>query len=220
MHRGDLLSLKRRSKKCRASYILLAVLILLAAVTAVMVQELSEHFAEIAEFRSREAATDVMTAAVDETLSLCGDDTLYRINNDSSGRVISAQLNTAAANRLKNTLTREIELGLEEMGDEGVLIPLGTLLGIPVFSGRGTSLRLGVQQLGAVDSEFSSSIESAGINQTRLTVYVKVTAEIRIILPDGHKDISISEDYIINDSIIVGDIPQAIYGNGIGMAYR
>ncbi len=220
MHRGDLLSLKRRSKKCRASYILLAVLILLAAVTAVMVQELNEHFAEIAEFRSREAATDVMTEAVEETLSLCGDDTLYRINTDSSGRVMSAQLDTAAANRLKNTLTRQIELGLEEMGDEGVLIPLGTLLGIPVFSGRGTSLRLGVQQLGAVDSEFSSSIESAGINQTRLTVYVKVTAEIRIILPDGHKDISISEDYIINDSIIVGDIPQAIYGNGIGMAYR
>ena len=220
MHRGDFLSLKRRSKKCRASYILLAVLILLATVTAVMVQELSEHFAEIAEFRSREAATDVMTAAVDETLSSCGDDTLYRINTDSSGRVMSAQLDTAAANRLKNTLTRQIELGLEEMGDEGVLIPLGTLLGIPVFSGRGTSLKLGVQQLGAVDSEFSSSIESAGINQTRLTVYVKVTAEIRIILPDGHKDISISEDYIINDSIIVGDIPQAIYGNGIGMAYR
>ena len=220
MHRGDILSLKRRSKKCWASYILLAVLILLAAVTAVMVQELSEHFAEIAEFRSREAAADVMTEAVEETLSSCGEDTLYRINTDSSGRVMSAQLDTVAANRLKNTLTRQIELGLEEMGDEGVLIPLGTLLGIPVFSGRGTSLRLGVQQLGAVDSEFSSSIESAGINQTRLTVYVKVTAEIRIILPDGHKDISISEDYIINDSIIVGDIPQAIYGNGIGMAYR
>lgn len=209
IHRGDLLSLKRRSKKCRASYILLVLFTMLIVVVVVMIHELNEHLEEIAEFRSREAATEVMTSAIDRTLTRCGGDKLYSINVDENGKVLSVQMDTSAANRLKNILTEETERGLEKLGQDGISIPLGTLLGIPLFSGKGTAVKLGVQQLGAVESDFSSRLESAGINQTRLTVYVTVNVEIRAILPDGHGDIKVREDYIINDSIIVGDIPKA-----------
>ena len=122
--------------------------------------------------------------------------------------MIAAQLDTAAANRLKNRLTEEVSCGLSELDENGISIPIGTLLGIPLFSGKGHSIDLGVQQLGAVKSEFSSKLEAAGINQTRLTVYVTITVEIRAILPNGHRDISVCEEQIINDSLIVGDIPQ------------
>ena len=202
------MSLKRASVKCRLSYILLAVLagVILLAVCAV--GELREHLGEITEYKGKQAATEIITAAVEKTVCRSCDSELYSMMTDESGNVISVSLDTAKANRMKNLLTGEIEKSIEELGDEGINIPLGTLLGIPLFTGKGSSLELGIQQLGAVRSDFSSKLESAGINQTRLTVYVTVTVEIRAILPNGHKDITVSEEQIINDSLIVGDIPQ------------
>ena len=79
---------------------------------------------------------------------------------------------------------------------------------MPFFTSKGAAFELGVQQLGAVTGDFSSTLESAGINQTRLTVMITVTVEIRAILPDGHTDINAQEEYIINDCMIVGDIPE------------
>lgn len=203
------MSLKRASKKCRASYILLAVLFFALVIGICIVHELYKHLAEISEYRGREAATEIITSAVSRTISRCDTEELYLLSTDEKGRVLSAQLNANAANRLKNVLIEETERGIEELGNRGISVPIGTLLGIPFVSGRGADIDLGVQQLGAIKSELNSSFESAGINQARLTIYVTVTVEIRAILPDGHTDITVSEEHIISDSLIVGDIPQA-----------
>lgn len=203
------MSLKKTSKKCRASYILLVVICVVMVAVISIIHEMYKHLAEISEYRGREAATSIITSAVDSTISRCDTAELYTLTTDGSGKVLSAQLDANAANRLKNILIEETEAGLEELGNDGISIPIGTLLGIPFISGKGMDIDLGVQQLGAVRSELTSSFESAGINQTRLTICVTVTVEVRAILPDGHTDISVTEEHIISDSLIVGEIPQA-----------
>lgn len=203
------MSLKKASKKCRASYILLTLVLVAAMIVLCIVHELYKHLEEISEYRGREAATEIITEAVDRTNSRCNAAELYTLTTDDSGKVLSAQLDANAANHLKNVLIEETESGLEELGNKGISVPIGTLLGIPFVSGRGADVDLGVQQLGAVKSELNSAFESAGINQTRLTIYVTVTVEIRAIMPNGHTDISVTEEHIICDSLIVGDIPQA-----------
>ncbi|MBQ8967942.1 sporulation protein YunB [Ruminococcus sp.] len=202
------MSRRHTSKKCKLSYILLIIIILMIAAAAAAACEIGEHLAEIAEYRGRAAATEIVTAAVDRTMSRCKDEKLYQLVCDEKGRVLSAELNAASANRLKNILTEEIEHGLEKLGEEGIAIPVGTLLGIPVFTGKGAAFELGVQQLGAVTARLSSDLQSAGINQTRLTVNVTVTVSIRAILPDGHNDITVTEEHIISDNMIVGEVPH------------
>lgn len=202
------MSRRRASKKCRASYIILAVIVVIVVTVTCMAHELNEHLAEITEYRGRKAATEVLTAAVERTMARCGDTQLYRLGYDDSGQVISARLDVNAANRLKNILTEEVGRGIDKLGEDGISIPFGTLLGVPFFTGKGAAFELGVQQLGAVTGDFSSTLESAGINQTRLTVMITVTVEIRAILPDGHTDITTQEEYVINDCMIVGDIPE------------
>ena len=202
------MSRKRVSRKCKASYIFLVLLFLIVLTLICMIGEVHEHFADITEYRCREAATEIITDAVARTISSYSCDDIYTVTKDKNGSVVYSQLNTDPANRIKNILTREIESDLEMLGDNGISIPLGTLLGIPLFSGNDATIQLEVQQLGSVKSEFRSNLESAGINQTRLTVYTVVTVDIRAILPDGHRDISVKEEYLIADCIFVGDIPQ------------
>lgn len=206
------LSRKRASRKCKASYIILAILIVIIAAGICIVGELREHLAEIAEYRSREAATDIITAAVDRTISKCPCCDIYKLSTDENGKVLSAQLNADSANRVKNILTEEVENGLNKLDEDGISIPIGTLIGVPLPAIGSNSIDLSVQQIGAVKSEFRSTLETAGINQSRLTVYAVVTVDIRAILPNGHTDISITEEHIITDCLIIGEVPQSYFG--------
>ena len=206
------MSRKRVSRKCKASYIILVILIVIIATGICIVGELREHLAEIAEYRCREAATDIITAAVDITISRCPCCDIYKLSTDEKGKVLSAQLNADSANRVKNILTAEVEKELNKLDKDGISIPIGTLIGIPLPAVGSNSVDLSVQQIGAVKSEFRSTLETAGINQSRLTVYAVVTVDIRAILPNGHTDIRITEEHIITDCLIIGEVPQSYFG--------
>ncbi|SEK22131.1 sporulation protein YunB [Ruminococcus albus] len=206
------MSRKRISRKCKASYIFLGTLIVIALVGICIIGELREHLAEITEYRGREAATDIITSAVERTISQCPCEDIYKLTTDGNGAVISAKLNADSANRVKNILTEEVEKGIDKLGEDGIAIPIGTLIGIPLPAVGNNSVDLSVQQIGAVKSEFRSTLETAGINQSRLTVYAVVTVDIRAILPDGHTDISVTEEHIITDCLIVGEVPQSYFG--------
>ena len=65
------MSVHKRSFKNRISYIILAVVIILALLTTVFFAQLSRHISEISEFESKQAALDVINAAITESLKNC-----------------------------------------------------------------------------------------------------------------------------------------------------
>ena len=70
-------------------------------------------------------------------------------------------------------------------------------------------------QVGSVDTEFKSEFISAGINQTKYKVYLTVKLEVSAILPASSTDIMIDEDYLISETIIVGDMPDIYFGENL-----
>ena len=62
------MSVHKRSFKNRISYIILAVVIILALLTTVFFAQLSRHISEISEFESKQAALDVINAAISREL--------------------------------------------------------------------------------------------------------------------------------------------------------
>lgn len=65
------MSVHKRSFKNRISYIILAVVIILALLTTVFFAQLSRHISEISEFESKQAALDVINAAISRELENC-----------------------------------------------------------------------------------------------------------------------------------------------------
>ncbi|MBQ8107334.1 MAG: sporulation protein YunB, partial [Ruminococcus sp.] len=139
----------------------------------------------------------------------------YFLQRDDSGRITSAQLDPAAANKLKSCLEKNISLELEKLGEEGIDIPIGTLTGINYLSGKGGGVNIGIAQIGSASSELNSVFESAGINQTRLRLSVTVTVTISAILPTGSTKIRMKEEYLLCDSLIVGEVPEKYGGEGV-----
>ena len=68
------------------------------------------------------------------------------------------------------------------------------------------SLRL--HQVGAVDTEIHSEFIAQGINQTKHRISILVTAEVSAILPLHSTDIVISDEFLVSETIIVGEIPS------------
>ena len=94
------------------------------------------------------------------------------------------------------------------LGEQGITIPLGTVLGIPLFAGKGPKLTLRFTPAGAVQSSFESAFADAGINQTIHKITLRLTATVRIILPGESHTVTISSVATIAESIIVGDVPS------------
>lgn len=62
------MSVHKRSLKNRLSYILLTFIVVLALLTTVFFAQLSRHISEISEFESKQAALDVINAAINREL--------------------------------------------------------------------------------------------------------------------------------------------------------
>lgn len=186
---------------------------LLAILFFLFHRQVSRHMAEICEYKGRETATDVIADAVDEQLNKSDDDYID-ILRDSDGAITSIQIDSKAVNQLQNDIKSSVNSALSEIDDKNLSVPFGTLSGITFFSGRGTDVTLKLHQVGAVDTEINSSFTSAGVNQTIHRISVVVTAEISAILPLHSTDISVSNEYLICETVIVGEVPDAFLQTG------
>lgn len=72
------MSVHKRSFKNRISYIILAVVIILALLTTVFFAQLSRHISEISEFESKQAALDVINLCHKQRAGKTAPEQLYK----------------------------------------------------------------------------------------------------------------------------------------------
>ena len=89
-------------------------------------------------------------------------------------------------------------------------IPLGTLTDFPFFVGEGPEITIKYSQQGSATVERKSQFESAGINQTIHRLYARVETNIYSVSPIETEITSFSFDYLLSETIIVGDVPERI----------
>lgn len=204
---AKILATYKTSAACRFSYVILGLAILIGIGCIMFHRQVSRHMAEICEYKGRETATEIVTEAVKNQLQ---DDSgeYIKINRDSAGTITSVETDSAAVNKLQNKIKTAINDALSEIDEKELSVPVGTLSGITFFSGRGGNVTLKLHQVGAVDTQIKSEFSSAGVNQTKHRMSIIVTAEISAILPLHSTDITICDEYLISETVIVGEVPN------------
>ena len=118
-----------------------------------------------------------------------------------------------------NTLATKISLKgqdeLEKMGKVGFKIPLGYVSKISILSYLGPDIIVKMRPIGRVEVSYESVFESAGINQTRLKIYMNVKSTMQIILPFESRDLEVVNNVPVCETIIVGEIPRTILGSDV-----
>lgn len=206
-------------KKTKLSRFGLCVLLLFALLLFSLVkleQKIRPVARTMAEYECRERAVLWMQAAVGDCLRHSPEllESLYFFRYDSSGQVQSVQADTAKLASLQYMLEGELTRSMEE-GAADFSIPLGTLLGLQLFSGYGPDITVKVIPLSHVESRVETGFTAAGVNQTKLQTDLVFSVQLCAVMAGMQVETTAQSTVCVAQAIIVGETPQ-FYLEGAG----
>jgi len=142
-------------------------------------------------------------------------DNLVDVKHNDEGCITSIQANSVQINKLSKDISRLSLLKIEEIGETGIAIPLGSFTGMPILMGRGPEIQIKVVPIGTLQCNFYYEFEQAGINQTVHRIYLKIYSEVNLILPVHNNLVNTYTEVMLCESVIIGEIPN-VYFNSDG----
>ncbi|MCL6451675.1 MAG: sporulation protein YunB [Acetobacteraceae bacterium] len=162
----------------------------------------------LAEARASVLATEAVNRAV-ETVVADGVryQDLIHVEKDEQGRVTLLQPDALQVSRLAARATLAVQEELKRMSGLRFSIPLGQALGTNLFASFGPGIPVTVYPLGTARVGVSDRFESAGINQTRHTIFLDVEATLRVMIPLLRREVRVTARAPVVDVVIVGQVP-------------
>ncbi len=166
-------------------------------------------FSTYAAYAARSVAVRKINDAVGQVLKADSVryDTLMIYQKNDAGQIVAVQANTTQINALKYEITGQALDALNALPESTINIPLGNIMGGPLFSGRGPNVPLRFSPVEDVDCDITSKFSAAGINQTKQDIYLTVHADMTAMLSNSEATIHVQNVFMIGESVIVGTVP-------------
>ena len=87
----------------------------------------------------------------------------------------------------------------------------GSFTGLKLMSGKGPGIKIRISTIGNVKTDLKSEFVSKGINQTLHRIYLQVDCEVSILTPFDDITQSISNQVLLAENVIIGNIPNTYY---------
>lgn len=174
----------------------------------------------IAEATMRSITTVAVNDAIYYTLS---DQVRYEdlvdVTQDELGNILAITSNSFQINRIARDTAYMSQENLKKMSEDGIEIPLGAFTGVEAWAGFGPRVHLKIIPISNVECKFVSQFESAGINQTKHSIYLEIVADISIIMPSETSNFASMTQVLICESVLVGKVPETylqadLFGGG------
>ena len=133
---------------------------------------------------------------------------LVSIETDAAGNVTSLTRDLASASRLNALLVEYITEDLGQLQQEEFGIPLGTLTGWVIFSGKGPVIEVELLSAGDVTTRFRHNFEQAGINQTLHPMILDVSVTVYLLIPGETLSTQVDSEICVAETVIVGQVPE------------
>lgn len=207
--------------------ILFAVLICAVLLSALCIsffrKSLRPTVVSMAENYATREATVRINECVAKTLAEDGDvyGSFVTFSTDKEGKVMALSTDSASTNVLKARISSVLANQLGQIKGEELYIPLGNVINVDLFAGKGPRIKVEIISVGALTTDFHSELESAGINQTLHRIMLDVTVNISLYVPFSVRDVTVKSSVCIAESVLVGEVPEAytvVVENGDGLA--
>ncbi len=134
-------------------------------------------------------------------------DKIVNVTFGENGEVSSIQTNMVALNLIKAKLTNTVSKRIAELEQQTIRVPIGTLLGGELFSGRGPRVEFRIIPAGFAQSQIKNYFDSAGINQTRHQIFLEMNVTITAIVPGYSVSTEVITNVCLAETVIVGVVP-------------
>ncbi len=143
-------------------------------------------------------------------------DDLFMIEKDEEQNINVIKSNMITINEITSDIAKNIEIEFDKKEDSNIQIPIGSIIGIPIFSGTGFNFNVEIVILGSVETELKNEFISEGINQTIHRVYLDVNSNMKILTAFEEIEEVISNQVLLLENLIIGEIPTNYYNfNGM-----
>lgn len=129
-------------------------------------------------------------------------------NIDKEGKLKSLSVNYKNLNLFKSKLAVDVQRRIDNINSVDITIPFMSLISDRFYSAVGFPVKLRVLTDENIDIQFFDEFTSAGVNQTRHRIYVRVVTEVSVNVPVRGRGDDIVTDIPIAETIIVGDVPS------------
>lgn len=190
------------------------ILFLAAAFTALLVFflecRLKPVLEEITKNEASALSVEAVNTAVNEALQEKGAsyENLVQIERNNSGEILAVSSNVVQMNQLKADILKKAQESLKDFGHMDIKVPIGTLLGGELLHGRGPEIPVRITLTGNITADFASNFESAGINQTKHQIIMKLNIHIYTYLSGAKAGADLTSSVPIAETVIVGETPQ------------
>lgn len=173
------------------------------------------HFISLLQQYSRTHAQWYLTCAVNEAVTEVLSEekpayaALVNLSKDTEGNITSVETDTRTINRLKAAVSAAIAARIGQKQTMTVSIPMGTLLGSHLFTGRGPRVEIPVSVSGSVLTTINSTFTAAGVNQTDHRIEMEIKTYLSIAIPTAYTTAEVTTSFIIAESVLLGKVPEA-----------
>ena len=162
----------------------------------------------MSEINARLIATQAINEAVRSKIITDSFNQLIDYKTDNNGRISLIQANSAQMTKLAAETSIEILNEIKEIGITDLKIPMSSIFGSQLFANTGPVISVNIRPAGSVNVDFFTDFEEAGINQTRLKIYLTVKTDVQIVVPLGSNKIDVTTHIPVSETIIVSEVSE------------
>ena len=208
-----------RNLRQKSAYLLIVIPVVLLWV---FLQGVNAYLRPAIKTMAGSSAVNCMTRVISEAISACVSEEGWSYQDfvktevNESGRITSLTSDLASVAMLKTQVAEYLTEKLNTLQEESFGVPLGTLTGWMIFSGRGPTVRVDLLSAGDVELEVRHSFDEAGINQTHHQIFMDASARIHLMIPGEVLTETVVTSVCVAETVIIGEVPETYlhFGNG------
>lgn len=201
-------------ERCSITKILITFILFLLIAFFIFHKTITPIFFSIAEAEARKIANKAINQAVSEEAEAIEYGDMVKFTyNEKKDSILLMQPNIKYINNFTSEISLNIQRRLEKCSRKNVSVPLARIFGIEVLAGFGPELEARIVPLGFTEPPVVlDSFTSAGINQTRHKIYLKVMVQLKLIVPFSSRLINVTADVPVTEVVILGRVPNVYIG--------
>ena len=201
-----------KKTKRRKKIIKIFIIVVIAFSTVkIVLDAIFPIFTTLCKEKAKSIATTISNEQTSIVMGKHTYDDLFTIEKDSSGNITMIKSNVGIMNSIISDITIKIQEEFNRKERENIKIALGSFTGFKLLTGKGPGIPIKISTVGTVETNLKSEFIEQGINQTLHRVYLEVVCEISILTPYNDITESITNQILIAENVIVGQIPNTYY---------
>lgn len=189
----------------------LFIIFILLIMFSVVIEAVTPVFNRLCSDKAKSIATIITNKETTNVIKDYKYSDFIIIHKDNEGNILMLESNMKNINCVISDVANRIQVSINNTKEEDITISLGSFTGISILSGRGYKVPIRISTIGTVKTDVKSEFIAQGINQTLHRLYLEIECEISALTPFNTINETITNQLILAENVIVGEIPEAYY---------